>query len=68
MMMAVYGILCMMLGGITGAFIGAKFDRRRDVAPTPVDLSYDTQNRVNGAYNAKHGECVMICGKEMWRM
>ena len=57
-------ILCVLLGGVAGAFIGAKTSRRRDIAPAPVDLGYDPDNPMN----AGHREYVDIGGVRLWRM
>ena len=48
---AVYGILCMTLGSVVGAFIGAKFARRRKETPCPVDLSAEEQNALGARLN-----------------
>ena len=49
---AVYGILCMALGGVVGAFIGAKFARRRKETPRPIDLSAEEQDTLGTRLNA----------------
>jgi hypothetical protein len=63
MMLGLYGLLCLALGIAIGAFIGAKFARRRDVAPAPVDLSgvdyTGLKTPENGVY--RH---VTICGAD----
>ena len=49
---AVYGILCMALGGVVGAFIGAKFAHIRKETPCPIDLSAEEQNTLGTRLNA----------------
>lgn len=61
-MMVVYGLTCLALGGVIGAFIGARFACRRDVAPKPVYLPAYAQNRINEQNIAD--KKVTICGAE----
>lgn len=56
-------VLCVLLGGVSGAFLGAKFARRRDSAPTPIDLSYDATNPVNGGVRR---EKTVVSGGAVW--
>ena len=59
---AIYGILCLMLGGVVGAFIGAKFARRRKETPKPIDLSAEEQNAIGARLNAPRR--IVRCGYE----
>lgn len=48
--------------------IRKKTARKAFQAPAPVDLGYDVNNPINGRYNAKHGETVVIDGFTWYRM
>lgn len=68
---AIYGIMCILLGGVTGAFIGAKFARRRKEAPCPVDLSAVEQNAIGARLNAPrrvviNGTVWTVYGGQQW--
>lgn len=62
MMLAAYGLACIALGCVIGSVIGVYFDRRRDRSPAPIDLSYDTNNPINGRFNVER--TMNICGAE----
>lgn len=58
------GVLVGLLWGyvLRPPVVRKKTARRAFEAPTPVDLGYDVNNPINGRYNAKHGETVVIDG------
>ena len=62
MTLAIYGILCLTLGGVIGVVIGRNSARRRDKAPTPYNLSGEQEGRVMGHINGSRK--VTICGAE----
>lgn len=61
-------VLCLVVGALFGAFLAGKSGRRRSEAPTPVDLSYDQTNPVNGREMGRKRETVEICGATWYRM
>lgn len=63
----IYGILCLMVGIIAGARIGAKFARRRDAAPRPIDLSPAPAETIAGGLNGQQRKTVTVCGYE-WEL
>ena len=63
MMLGLYGLLCMALGIVIGAFFGAKFARRRDKAPTPIDLSGGGNTGLKTPENGVYRH-VTICGAD----
>lgn len=64
MKLAAFGFVCILLGAAIGAILGAKFARRRDAAPQPINLDDDAlKTQINGHY----GKTVIMCGRE-WEL
>ena len=47
MMLAIYGIICLLLGVAVGYFVGERRERRIDKAPVPFDFGFDPNNPIN---------------------
>ena len=65
MKLAAFGFVCILLGAAIGAILGAKFARRRDPAPRPINLSGEYVDALTGQINAK--KTVVMCGRE-WEL
>lgn len=67
MKLAAFGFVCILLGAAIGAILGAKFARRRDAAPQPINLYPTDGNAFKTQKNGLYGKTVIMCGRE-WEL
>lgn len=67
MTIAAIGFACTLVGIVIGAFIGAKFARRRDAAPQPINLYPTGDDTLKTQINGHYGKTVIMCGRE-WEL
>lgn len=67
MKLAAFGLVCILLGAAIGAILGAKFARRRDAAPQPINLYPMDDDALKTQINRHYVKTVIMCGRE-WEL